>query len=343
RNFRMSKSRALLVCAGGGIGDSLLASICAQALLNKYDAVDALTLPGHRETLEHVPEISEVFVDEGEPVKELAERFKGRYAASIVTWATQRTAQIPFRARIRIRAGQSRRLHSRLFTHQVDVRSETGDVTTHWSQILLDYARALGCDAADPKPHFQIAQWDREAADRILKAHAVAGRFAIVHPTCSVSPKRPHWPVDGWIALVRELQTRYGVTVLISGTSDDAAIVAPLAASTGAISFAGEASIGAFAAITQRAEFFLVMHSGPMHVAAAVGTPTVGIFPLQADFPDRWAPLGERVAISRASFACRPGERMETCPDYLCVANLGVPQVLASLAGLLQRSGERAH
>ncbi|MBC5815741.1 MAG: glycosyltransferase family 9 protein [Candidatus Eremiobacteraeota bacterium] len=337
-----AESRALLVCAGGGIGDSLLASICAHALLNKYDAVDALTLPGHRETLEHVPEIADVFVDGGQPVKEIAERFRGRYAASIVTWATQRTAEIPFRARIRIRAGQSRRLYSRLFTHQVDVRSETGDVTTHWSQILLDYARALGCDAANPRPHFEVTQRDRDDAVRILSAHAVTGRFAVVHPTCSVSPNRPQWPVEGWIALVRELQARYGVTMLVSGTSADAAVVAPLAAATSAISFAGETSIGAFAAIAQRAEFFLVMHSGPMHVAAAVGTPTVGIFPLQADFPDRWAPLGMRVATSRASFACRPGERMETCPDYLCVANLAVPRVLASLAGLLARSGERA-
>ncbi|MFN2527813.1 MAG: glycosyltransferase family 9 protein [Candidatus Baltobacteraceae bacterium] len=339
----MTESRALLVCAGGGIGDSLVASICAQALLSKYDAVDALTLPGHRETLEHVPEISHVFVDAGEPVKELAEGFKGRYTASIVTWATQRTARIPFRARIRIRAGQSRRLYSRLFTHRVDVRSETGDVTTHWSQILLDYARALGCDAADPRPHFEITQRDHDDAEGILSAHAVKERFAIVHPTCSASPNRPQWPIEGWIALVRELQSRYGLTVLLSGTAADAAIVSPLAAATGAISFAGEASIGAFAAIAQRAEFFIVMHSGPMHVAAAVGAPTVGIFPLQADFPDRWAPLGERVAISRASFACRPGERMETCPDYLCVANLSVPRVLASLAGLLERSGERAH
>jgi ADP-heptose:LPS heptosyltransferase len=333
--------RALLVCAGGGIGDSLVASVCAQALRTKYAAVDAITLPGHRETLEHVPEIARVFVDDGKPVGEFAAQFKGTYAAAVVTWATQRTAEIPFRARIRIRAGQSRRLYSRLFTHQVDVRSETGDVMSHWAQILLDYARALGCDLADAQPHFELTQADRDEAQRVLADREIQGRFALVHPTCAVSPTRPVWPLDGWIALVRELQMRYGIPILMSGAPADAPILEPLAAATGALSLAGALSIGGFAALAQRAEFFVVMHSGPMHVAAAVGTPTVGIFPLQADFPDRWAPLGPRVATVRASYACRPGERMETCPDYLCVANLAVPRVLASLDGLLGRSGER--
>jgi len=134
---------------------------------------------------------------------------------------------------------------------------------------------------------------------------------------------------------------RYGIPILMSGAPADAPILEPLAAATGARALAGALAIGGFAALAQRAEFLVVMHSGPMHVAAAVGTPTVGIFPLQADFPDRWAPLGPRVATVRASYACRPGERMETCPDYLCVANLAVPRVLASLVGLLGRSGER--
>lgn len=336
------EGRALLVCAGGGIGDSLIASVCAQALLTKYESVDAITLPGHCETLEHVPEIAQVFVDDGEAVGEFSAQFKDKYAASIVTWATQRTAEIPFRARIRIRAGQSRRLYSRLFTHRVEVRSETGDVTTHWSQILLDYARALGCDIAAPQPHFAVAQRDREEAARILAQRAIPGPFAIVHPTCSVSPNRPVWPLQGWIALVRELQTRYNVAMLISGAPADIPIVEALAAATGAISLAGAVSIGGFAAIAQRAQFFVVMHSGPMHVAAAVGTPTVGIFPLQADFPDRWAPLGPRAATVRASYACRGGERMETCPDYLCVANLAVPRILATLDGLIGSRAEGA-
>ena len=265
---------------------------------------------------------------------------RGRYAACVVTWATQRTAEIAHRAEIPIRVGQSSRLYSSLFTHRVDVRSERGDVTTHWSQILLDYPRAIGCETSDTQPRFELTPEDRKAADRILRERDVRGPFGMVHPTCAISPKRPVWPLEGWIALVGELQRRYQMPILVSGAPDDVSILEPLVRGTGAISVAGATSVGAFAGLAQRATFFIVMHSGPMHIAAAVGAPTLGVFPLQADFPDRWAPLGPHVGVSRASYPCRSGERMETCPDYACIAALAVPRVLASLDGLLRRRGE---
>lgn len=333
--------RALLVCAGGGIGDSLVASVCARALRTRFAGVDALTLPAHRDVLEHVPDLDHVLVDDGAPIPEIAARIRaGEYAAAVVTWATERTARIPQAARIPVRVGQARRLYSFLFTHRVAVRSELGDVMTHWSQILLDYPRAIGCDTKNARPAFMVTDGDRAEAADILAERGIDGGYSIVHPTCSISPGRPHWPLDGWIELVRALQARDPRRVLISGAPADVPIVERLAAATGAVSLAGATSIGGFAAIAQRAAYFIVMHSGPMHVAAAAGTPTVGIFPLQADFPDRWAPLGSRVAVVRATYACPPGERMETCADYACVKHLAVPRVLATLDGLLERSGE---
>lgn len=72
-----------------------------------------------------------------------------------------------------------------------------------------------------------------------------------------------------------------------------------------------------------------------MHVAAAVGAPTVGIFPFQTDTPDRWAPVGARTEVVRASYPCRPGERKETCPDYACIAHLDVARIVAAAKTLL--------
>ncbi|MDQ2681429.1 MAG: glycosyltransferase family 9 protein [Candidatus Eremiobacteraeota bacterium] len=330
-------ARALLYCAGGGIGDSLLASVVASALRSRYATVDALTLAGHQSTLEHVPQIEAVLSDRGQPEAELAAELRDRrYGAVVVTWATTRTARVPKLAGIPVRVGQSRRLYSRLFTKQVAVRSELGDVTTHWSQILLDYARAIGCDTPDAQPHFVTTPTDETAADNLLGSFAdLKGDFALVHPTCAASAKRGFWPMAGWIALVQRLQTRLQIPVLISGSEADAPLLQPLLTATSAISIAGKTSIGTFAAIARRARVFPVMHSGPMHVAAAVGAPTVGIFPLQADFPDRWAPLGPRVAVVRSSFCCRFGELMENCPDYACVEHLPVERILSAVEALL--------
>ena len=141
----MRHSRALLICAGGGIGDTLLASMVAAALKSKYDTVDALTQAGHVDVLARNPYVSDVLVDRG-PLLQMAGDIRQRdYDAAVVTWATARTALLPWLARIPVRVGQSRRNYSFLFTQRVPVVSEQGDTMTHWSAVLLQYAKALQC------------------------------------------------------------------------------------------------------------------------------------------------------------------------------------------------------
>ncbi|MEO7038429.1 MAG: glycosyltransferase family 9 protein, partial [Candidatus Elarobacter sp.] len=136
---------------------------------------------------------------------------------------------------------------------------------------------------------------------------------------------------------------RDGVPVLVSGGTDDAAIAHAIAdgAGTRVTSVAGATSIGGFAALAARARAVVAMDSGPMHVAAATGTPTVGIFALQSDEPDRWAPKGRRVALVRPSYPCPPAHRKENCPDFACVRELDESRVLAALDGLLVAAAER--
>jgi ADP-heptose:LPS heptosyltransferase len=56
----MASERALLVAAGGGIGDTLLAGVVAHALRSRYAHVDALVLPAHRAIAQHDPAIERV-------------------------------------------------------------------------------------------------------------------------------------------------------------------------------------------------------------------------------------------------------------------------------------------
>ena len=114
-----------------------------------------------------------------------------------MTWATPRTARVPQLAGIPVRVGQARRLYSFRFTERVVVRSELGDVTSHWSEILLDYARAIGCDTGDRRYRFVPTRQDeREAAELTRTAD---GPFH--HPGSvqrgRIAP-RGMWPVGGW-------------------------------------------------------------------------------------------------------------------------------------------------
>ena len=77
-----------------------------------------------------------------------------------------------------------------------------------------------------------------------------------------------------------------------------------------------------------------------MHVAAATGAPTVGIFALQSDEPDRWTPIGPRTAVVRAVYPCPPGERKETCPDFACVRHLDIAAIVRARDGLTASRSE---
>ncbi len=317
----------------------------ARALRAHYATVDALTLPGHRATLDRVPDVDAVLVDDGTDGAALAAQLRGRsYDACVVTWATSRTARVPQTAGIATRVGQARRLYSFRFTHQVVVRSERGDVTSHWSDILLDYARAIGCDTADRFPRFVPTANDAVDAQRLLASLALCGDdYILLHPTNAIAPERGIWPVEGWAALAVALRERFGIEVLITGSGGDAAIAESVAQRSGMRSIAGATGIGAFGALAKRARAFVGITTGTMHVAAASGAATVGIFPFQSDFPERWAPLGARTSVVRASYPCHAGDTKETCPDYACIAHLDVPRIVAATEVALASNDPTVH
>jgi ADP-heptose:LPS heptosyltransferase len=329
----MPSERALLIAAGGGIGDTLLATVVARALRSRFAHVDALVLPAHRDVVERVPDIERVFSFEGSAL-ELARRIRReRFAAAVITWATLMTAEVPFVARIPVRVGQARRLYSALFTERVVVRSERGDRTTHWTQILLDYPRAIGCDTSDARPRFVPTAADERDAAALLRVHGISGGFALLHPTRGLSAQRSRWPTAGFVSLAGALRARERLPLLVTGAPDDASIAQTIAAAAdrSVTSIAGATTIGVFAALARRAAYVVAMDSGPMHVAAATDAPTVGIFALQSDEPDRWAPLGAHTAVLRATYPCPPGHRKETCPDFACVRALDIDAILAAV------------
>jgi len=331
--------KALVICAGGGIGDVLLATPLMRALAARYEVV-ALTAPAHRDILTRQPMLADVWIDDGR-LGGLAGRISSaRFDAAVVTWATTRSAWLPFAARVPVRVGQARRLYSPLFTQRVVVRSELGDRTTHWTQVLLDFSRALGCDSDDATPSFPLRAEERAEAARLLAAHGVNEPFLLLHPTRAIASAGSRWPIVGLTALARALRELSGVPLVLSGTAADAEIADRIAHQSGSVSLAGKTSLGVFGAIAERARGVVAMDSGPMHVAAAVGAPTTGIYALQSDEPDRWAPLGARTAVVRASYPCPARHRKETCPDFACVASLDVSRIVAAVSGLLSFEAE---
>ena len=327
---------ALVICTGGGIGDVLLATPVMRALRDRYGEIVALTSLAHRDVLAHDPDLAEVWTRSDSFAADVARVRARRFDAAVVTWASPRAAALPYVARVPVRVGQARRLYSGLFTRRVVVRSELGDHTTHWTQVLLDFARALDCDTVDTTPHFVVGDAARASLAATLALADVREPYVVLHPTRGISAAHERWPVAHLADLARALARQQRARVVVTSGVADRAIADAVAAAGGAVSLGGRTSLGEFGALAESAQAVVAMDSGPMHVAAAVGAPTVGIFALQADEPERWAPLGPRTAVVRATYPCPPAHRKETCPNFACVAALEIPRVLQTLERLLE-------
>ena len=334
--------KILAVCTGGGAGD-LLAALPAVAALHRHFStpIDVLTTSYAAPLAHGQPSVGEVLTDDGRfPLSALVENLRARsYTHAIIFWSNPRVAKAVQLAGIPHRVGQSRRLYSFRYTVRVPVRSETGDTHSHWSDIQMDYARALG---AQPQPQdfrivIGVTPEDEAEAARLIEETVGDEPFLIFHAARGITAHAPHWPSGHFATIGDALATAFQCTVLLTGGSNEAVLVAKTAdqMTTRVFNVAGKTTLRGFAALARRARVVVALDSGPMHIAAAAGAPTVGIFALRTDLPQRWRPLGDHVAVVGPDYPCPPLCRKETCRTFACYAALAPERVVAAAREVL--------
>lgn len=149
------------------------------------------------------------------------------------------------------------------------------------------------------------------------------------------------WPAERMAALIDRLHDD-GHTVVLSAAPSDSEMAMIEAIQTrlkrSALSLAGRLSLKELAALTARAQLFIGVDSAPMHIAAAMGTPTVALFGPSGDI--EWGPWGvaHRVVASDAH-PCRPCG-IDGCGGGKvsdCLENLPVDRVHRAVQELLAR------
>jgi heptosyltransferase-1 len=90
------------------------------------------------------------------------------------------------------------------------------------------------------------------------------------------------------------------------------------------------------AALLERCTLYVGNDTGPMHLAAAAGTPTVSVFSAR-DFPERWRPCGEGHIVLRRDAPCSPCFKEVCDRDLVCIKAVEESDVLAAVACQLNR------
>jgi lipopolysaccharide export system permease protein len=171
---------------------------------------------------------------------------------------------------------------------------------------------ALGLDPP-PAPHLWIGVREAAEATRLIAAGPpVLG----LGPTANWAPKA--WPADRFVALAERLTGRDGLLpgarIAVFGAEYERDLAAPVIGALPAdrlIDLVGRAGLGLAAACLARVTLYIGNDSGLMHIAAAAGVPTLGLFgPSPAAV---YAPWGDRAAFVSTAI---PYERLVGAPDF---------------------------
>ncbi|HEX3726947.1 MAG TPA: glycosyltransferase family 9 protein [Pirellulales bacterium] len=175
--------------------------------------------------------------------------------------------------------GPSGREFSRLMNNQL-----VSPQRTHVIDRNVELLTALGVTDPSPRLKLEVSASDLESADRILASLAIAGGFALMNPGAGWPSKL--WPAERYAGVARHLGTRRGVkSVVVWGTDRERAWAQEIVGGSQGQALAAPAtSLSEMAALAKRASMFIGSDTGPLHIAAAVGTACVGLFgPMPAE------------------------------------------------------------
>jgi heptosyltransferase-1 len=232
------------------------------------------------------------------------------------------------------KAGRDGRELSKLFHNELVVVGGE-HVIDHYLELLLP----LGI--ASPRVHFDLPEQasDGLMADQILHTDDLPrGRFAVLNPGAGWPSKI--WPPDRYGELARRLLSEFGMpTLAVWGIPDEKPLAeAIVAASGGAARLAPPTSILELAAVCRRAALFVGSDTGPMHLAVAVGTPTISLHgPSIADWCGAYGPHNVRL---QARYEAGSAQQRRQADDS-AMREIEVDMVLAACHQLIESRDAR--
>lgn len=269
--------------------------------------------------------------DRGRLVRELRGR---RFDLAILFPRSFQSALWATLARIPRRVGYVADARAALLTHRAE--RDTAVLAQHQVHDYLHLLRAtLGIVGTPEECGIDVEPRHRAAVDGWLAAHRRRrGPLIALAPAAAYGPAK-EWPAARWAALADRLAERHAAECVLVGAPNERPRCAEIAAATrhGALIAAGETNVGQAVALLARCAGFAGNDSGSMHVAGALGIPTVGLF--GSTNPQRTAPLGPRTRVLYHRVACSPClERTCRFGHYECLTRIAVEEVEEALLAL---------
>jgi ADP-heptose:LPS heptosyltransferase/O-antigen ligase len=309
--------RRILVTRTDNIGDVVLTLPMVGYLKQQHPEAEISLLcrtyaSGIVAQCEHVDKIVTV-----EAAGDLATHMREtEYDTVIFAFPTRKMAATAARARIWRRVGTSGRLYNWIFCNMLANFSRVKS-SLHEAQLNFKLLKPLGMDFVPSLDkawrYYGLSVPHHPDADALL----AKDKFnLILHPKSNGNGRE--WPLAHFTTLARLLRTVPDVQVLVTGSPAEGKLLAEQAPELLALpnvkNVCGKLDLTGFTALIGGCDGLIASGTGPLHVAAALGRPTAGLFPpVKPIDPARWGALGERAMSLVQPKPCAGCDNAATC------------------------------
>lgn len=338
--------KRVLVIRLDRLGDVILSTPVAQVLRQHFPHAHIVMMvrPPCEDAVRGNPYLNEVIVYDKEGKHHSAWktiRFARKlrqqdFDTALVLHPSRRSHWIPYLAGIPIRIGYDRK-DAWLLTHRLPHRKQEGE--QHEAVYTLQMLSVFGISPPSPRPHVPLNAHAVQCIDALLSEASVQPSEALVaiHPSASCISKR--WMPERFAQVADRLMAEHGVRICLVADSDDARFARQVktAMRQPALDFSGRLTVAELAALLHRCRVLISNDSGPVHVAAAVGTPVVDIFGRNQRglSPRRWGPVGEGHVMLHKEVGCVTCLAHDCDIEFLCLTSLQVEEVYQAAINIL--------
>lgn len=219
-------------------------------------------------------------------------------------------------------------------------RVRFGERRLHAIENLLE--TVVPATGRTPEPPFRVylGREDEMAAEAFLRdtlpGEGLGLRKVALNPTVGWAIPSRLWPPESFGRLGDRIARELGAAVFFTGGPSDREYLEKIAAvmSERSVIAAGRLTLGQTAALIKRCDLLVSGDTGPLHIAAGVGTKVIGLYGSVST--DRSRPWGEGHIVIKKQLWCLPCED-KVCPlaTMQCMKDISVEEVFAAVRGIL--------
>jgi heptosyltransferase II len=324
----------ILVRATNWVGDAVMSLPALRAIRDRFSTarISVLAKPWVADLYGREPFIDEIILYSGQSAWRMGHELRvRRFDCAILLQNAFEAAWIAWLARVPVRIGYKRDGRQLLLTRAVDV-PKPGEIPRHERFYYLELLRRAGL--IDKLP----------ACDAIRLQRGAARNGA---PVIGVSPGAAYGTAKRWLPerfaeAAGALAAARGASIAVFGSKTERHLcdqVAQLLNQHRVINYAGQTTLAQFIDLASACELFLTNDSGAMHIASALGVPTVAIFGATDDTTT--GPTGSNARVVREAVECSPCLLRECPIDHRCMTRVGADRVVKEALELIGAPAQR--